>query len=472
MSRTSNTWPAFLVLGLGLALRAPRVFCRWDEWALHYAAYNLPTLEALQGGDLGAALTTWVGLHPPLYPLFQSLLSVVWPAPIVWLIASVLLSAVAVVYVLRGSTGNVTWLAALVLATDPIQIHYAAEVSNYPLMVALIGMAWWAARRQRAGWLAAAGALGIWTHMLAGVSIGLVALTSPRRWRVLAVMGLASLPLVPTAWNQMLDSGTHRQPDLLLLTSAQDAIDRFGFSFLLLLPFLIRGLIQRRDLLIAWSGTLLVWIGLVSAHIAAPHQFPYALALSVPAALAIGVGADKPWLVRLIVGIALIRGGVSFAEDAQRLVRIHLDQEVERGIDAAIAASRPGDAIVLVRGLSEHDDDKRHTSPVVWRFRPWTSMPPQITQAPAFAYGQPRRWQQRIIYTFDSPRPAIQHLPEARVFTVLYEAATMNPERVPRHSSQGNAWRSFSDDLVRFPVLKDSVGSERRGASGDESSGE
>ena len=55
-----------LVFGLALLLRAPRLWARWDEVALAYAAYAEPTVAALQRLDLPAALTTWMGLHPPL----------------------------------------------------------------------------------------------------------------------------------------------------------------------------------------------------------------------------------------------------------------------------------------------------------------------------------------------------------------------------------------------------------------------
>ena len=59
------------------------------------------------------------------------------------------------------------------VATDPVQIHYAAEVNNYPLMVAVISLAWWGVERNRWPVVAAAGALGVWAHLLAGVAIAL-----------------------------------------------------------------------------------------------------------------------------------------------------------------------------------------------------------------------------------------------------------------------------------------------------------
>ena len=54
------------ILLLAAILRLLRAGVRWEEWSLHYAAYNLPTLEALLTENYAQAVTSWAGLHPPL----------------------------------------------------------------------------------------------------------------------------------------------------------------------------------------------------------------------------------------------------------------------------------------------------------------------------------------------------------------------------------------------------------------------
>ena len=128
------------ILLFTVASRLVRVAGRWDEWALHYATYNEATRDALLSGNIVEALTSWVGLHPPGYPLLHSVVSLVWPAPIVWLLISAGASVVTVWAMLRSHPQTV--IPALVVATDPVQLHYAAEVNNYPLATMLLALAW------------------------------------------------------------------------------------------------------------------------------------------------------------------------------------------------------------------------------------------------------------------------------------------------------------------------------------------
>ena len=121
---------AVAILILAAALRIMRSACRWDEWALHYAAYYLPHYEAIQTGAYLDLLSTWVGLHPPLYPIVHSLASLVWPVPATWMLFSAACSLLSVVFMLAAHPKSL--LPALLLATDPVQLHYAAEVNNYP----------------------------------------------------------------------------------------------------------------------------------------------------------------------------------------------------------------------------------------------------------------------------------------------------------------------------------------------------
>ena len=56
----------------------------------------------------------------------------------------------------------------------------------------------------------------------------------------------------------------------------------------------------------------------------------------------------------------------------------------------------------------------------------------------------------RRLYTFAHPREAIGTIPGAHVFTVLYDGAEQNPDRIPDHSRQGQ-WQSAGPDLWRGP---------------------
>ena len=150
------------ILLFTVASRLVRVAGRWDEWALHYATYNEATRDALLSGNIVEALTSWVGLHPPGYPLLHSVVSLVWPAPIVWLLISAGASVVTVWAMLRSHPQTV--IPALVVATDPVQLHYAAEVNNYPLATMLLALAWMAHRRDHPVLLGVVAFLACWVH--------------------------------------------------------------------------------------------------------------------------------------------------------------------------------------------------------------------------------------------------------------------------------------------------------------------
>ena len=84
------------------ASRILRAGLRWEEWALHYSAYNLEAQEVLQSGGIVEAMQVWAGLHPPGYPVLHSLLSTMWPAPAAWLLFSTLCSVGAVYFLLKA----------------------------------------------------------------------------------------------------------------------------------------------------------------------------------------------------------------------------------------------------------------------------------------------------------------------------------------------------------------------------------
>ena len=438
-----------LILCMALALRVLRGLCRWDEWALHYSAYYAPIRLAFEDGDWSSMGRTWTGLHPPLYGILHALMSALFSAPGLWLAFSVGVSFLAVLALLR-SKGDGAWLAAVILATDPVQLHYAAEINNYPLMVCTIGLAWWARSHQRWLLLGLVGGIAAWTHILAGVTVGAMVMTSPRRWHSLAVMAAGAAPLVAGAADILTDMGHRSQPPLDLMASARDALSRFSPSFLLLLPLLIRGIAAQPAAAITWGAATVFWLSMVGFSLAAPHQFPYALALGVPAAVLVASGARGPRAQRFVLAVCLMRGLWCAAQDVDRVHTIWTHADASKAVGAVLAAAGPGDAVVLLRGLQEQDDDKRHISPVLWRFPPWEPMEdrthPQIVEAP-HRQGNPRGWRDLQLYTYDQPRPSIAQIKSARVFTIVYGAATHGTSP-PLHPSQGERRRFGTIEVI------------------------
>ena len=457
------------ILLLAAILRLLRAGVRWEEWSLHYAAYNLPTLEALLIGEFTQAASLWVGLHPPLYPLIHSFGALVWPAPASWLLFSVTCSLGAVAFMLAAHPRSL--LPALLLATDPVQLHYAAEVNNYPLSVLILSYSWWAMRRDKPVHLAVSIVLGFWTHLLAGGVTVLVALWHPRRWLILGAGIAGALPLFATAWSLGLDQGSRKQPSLIMEDSVRDAIDRFTVGWIVMLPLLLLGISRAKEAAATWAGALAAWMGMVAFGFAAPHQFPYACTLGVFAAALLGGAAERVRSIGMLIWmVALVRGLWGLGGDAARVQHIVTDLQQVRAIDTVLDLSLPGDAIVLVRGPGPQDDDKRRTSPSLWRISPFEPMQAIFTGVRPDLVGQPRLWRGRRLYTFSNPRRAISEVPGDHVFTILYDGAQHNPERIEDHPLQG-PWQTVGADLWRGPISNVS-GSEEVPASVDEETDE
>ena len=421
---------ALCIVGAALALRLPRSLTRWDEVAWQYATYNHPTLAALQDGRWSDALTGFAGPHPPLYPLLHSLLSWIWPAPILWLLLSVAASTGAVALTLRGGR-----LAALLLACGTLQLAYAAEVNNYPLTVLVVAAAWWARDRVAQGrpwWeLGAVGAVAVWTHGLAGWVAAVAALTlGPGiALRVGATMALAVAPLAPSVWELATEPGTYRQPPVKLAPITADISARFGGWWLLLLPFAALGARQRPALAFGLLATEGFVVGLQLLGVAAPHQFPYHLAAGVPLAWLVGAGIERmgrhrPAAVAVVSWVLLAQGGTSLWRDLQALWTIA--QDPPRAIDRALEEARPGEAIVLLTPPRTPDDDKRASSPVLWRLPPWKSLPqvqPYAFDPADHRHGQPRGADGVAIYLHEQVRPTLDKVLAAhpKTWIVVYD---------------------------------------------------
>jgi hypothetical protein len=442
---------------------------RWEEWALHFAAYNNATTAELLAGDTVGALSTWVGLHPPLYPFLHGLGTLVLPMPAIWLIFSSACSLGAVWFMLRAHPS--TLLPALLLATDPVQLHYAAEVNNYPLSVLVIAATWWALRSNRIVALTVFVVIGAWTHILAGLVCILIALTHPKRMRILMVAAFGVMPLVPNAWALAVSSASQRQPPLDVERSIQDAIDRFSVLWVMLIPMILLGAQEAKAAAFVWASTLAIWAGMVGVGIAAPHQFPYAMLLGVPAVVLLSATASRHLAFGVIIVIAAIgRGLVGLGSGLADTWHIVANQSVHRGIDAVLDLSLPGDAIVLVRGPGPPDDDRRHHSPVLWRLSPFDDWNPIFTKARPDLVGQPWLHRGRRIYTFSHPRPSLAIIPGRHVFTVLYDGAEQNPMSIPDHPLQGD-WKKAGPDLWRGPIDPSQTSGAAATSGGEESDG-
>ncbi len=445
-----------MVVTLGLALRALRVPQRWEEVSWLYAAYSGPIVSALDEGRVGDALTTFTGLHPPLWFVLHALSERYAPVPILWLGASALASALAVFALRRWP------VAAAAAATSAVQLPYAAEVNNYPLLACFVAILW--ALRERAASGASGGALPVvaalagWTHGLGGFIAGIVALSLVKRRPKLAALTLftlivAALPLIPGLWAIWADPGSRMQPPLKPALMLQDAWTRFGPWPLFWLPLGLIGARRAPALLVGWLVTLAFVLGLQAAHIAAPHQLPYALALTAPWALLVHYGATSTSARRLALGLALLQGLAQLPAEGRRVVS--LLNEAPRGVDHALAAARPDDRVLLLRPSPVNDDDKRRVSPTLWRFRPWSPMPRvRLHEAPLddFRYGQPRLVDRRVIFILDEPRGTLEELVAgAPTWIVVYDHGGDPRYGAALEARLGRRAVRVGDDLVLPP---------------------
>jgi len=429
---------------------------RWEEVSWLYAAYSGPIVSALDEGRIGEALTRFTGLHPPLWFVLHALSERLAPVPILWMGGSALASALAVFALRRWP------IAAAAAATSAVQLPYAAEVNNYPLLACFVAALW--ALRERAASGATAWALPLvaalagWTHGLGGFIAGIVALSLIQRQPKLAgltllALVLAALPLIPGLWTIWADPGTRSQPPLKPALMLHDAWTRFGPWPLLWLPLGLLGARRAPAVFIGWLVTLAFVLGLQAAHVAAPHQLPYALALTAPWALLVHHGATTTGARRLALGLALIQGLGQLPAELLRLSAL-LDT-TPRGVDHALAASRPEDHVLLLRPAPVNDDDKRRISPTLWRLPPWTPMPRvRLHDAPLddFRYGQPRRVNGRVFFVLDEPRGTLEGLlTDAPTWIVVYDHGgdprygAALADRLGRRSVQ------VGDDLVLPP---------------------
>jgi hypothetical protein len=349
----------------------------------------------------------------------------------------VLLSIVAV-YCVGRVVGP---LGALVLATSPIQLAYAAEINNYPLGVALVGACLLAAKESWR-WAAVMAIAAAWAHVLAAFAgLGLIVWRLVRdrgrlQSRKMALMAfLGMLPVGAGAVNLLSQEGTFGQGGESLAW-LQRAVHAIGPEGLLMSGLAL--LAWRHPAAWIWGAMAVVLAGALALGIASAEQIQYLPLLGPPAAVLIGAGVAglrAPRLHRLVVWLValacLVRGGRFMASEMGRIAAILEDQSTTRAVDLAVDGSGPGDTIWLVAPANQLDDDKTATAAVLWRLPPWSPMPlayPVDFEYRDYRYGQPRTWQDRTVHSstelYAAPFDAIAQSTlkaEGELWVVLYE---------------------------------------------------
>ena len=434
---------------LAVALRLPRGVIRWTEDAWAYLAYDAEMWQAFSQGDYWTGLTDFTGLHPPAWHLIHN--AVEWLAPIPMLLIGLSLAcSIAAVEFAR----RLGWMAGLLVATSPLQLAYAAELNNYPAYAMCSAWLWWAhqqtLRDPSSRLLILATAASAWVHLLLG-AIGLIlAATVSRRLLLKTTCWLALVlaPLLPGLVELLTSDSTSSQPPFKPMLIAAEYSERFGLMSLFLLIPAWRGRKASPALTRAFLGVLVLIFGLQLGRIAAPHQFPYWLALSVPFALLVQHGAKTP-VLRILVWFIAALHAISVARlNMSQVSAINTDLAQTRGIDVALAEAKPGDAIYLLRKRSLPDDDKRSYSAQLTRISPWKRLPrirPYEFPYVDHRHGQPRDHQGVAIYVNDNPREVIQQAIAAHPTLFL---VVSNPTRSQHFESELRQWVSASSEPV------------------------
>lgn len=451
---------AALAIGVtALALRALRGPARWDEITLAYAAYIEPVSRAWSEGAVGQAVATWVGLHPPLHATLLTLLDAIWPAPAAWILLSLLASAGAALVFLRAGEP----LAALVLATSPLQLAYAAEVNNYPLAVLALALCLVAARGPWSS-LACAVVFAGWAHVLAGLGgLGVAlwrarALARREALYLLGAVGLGLLPVGAGAARRLVWGSSWSQGGLEgggLAAWAWEAAARVGPEGALIGLLALPGL-RGPALAAALPLGLALGASLVLGA-AAPHQFPYLLLFGPSLALAAGAASQRRWIAALILALCLVRGARVGAEELSTLAQLQADLSRPRAVDAALQGARSGDRLWLVAPALLPDDDKSDTSPVLARLSPWLPWP--RVSLPGFEYtdsrgGQPRQLGGLAVHTSTALDLAAFDAASAQTFSQGGQVWVVLYDHAPAVGLEDDlllALRPYRYTLRRFP---------------------
>ena len=459
---------AFIVI-LAVVLQWPRLPFRWNPVAVAYAAYFHEFRHIISLEGVGAAFTTFVGLHPPAYSLFFLLLMEARAPASYWLVSSGLFSVAAVplVWATARLASSVRqqppiWLllsaasAALVLAISPHRNAYGLEVNNYPLLVAVTAGQLFAFAKMITAkesetsilkppevlWVLAT-SLAIWTHVLSVAlpcsQILLLSLLPEGRRRMTRVLTLSGgtallcLPLLPAALAGVGSDPINEAPGMVRALSAAfvDFPGRYGSetasSMLAALVFLgafntLRLPQEERLIPLSWlahglaCGVLILWM--VASGMAADHQFPYYLALLPAGALlvsqAIQPGQAAPLrsvvVATLLTSLSLHMG--SLGQDALRGQTAWNSANIDRGLVKVAVDSWTANSSLLLHGFPQTMDDDKDALDAAFSFIPMHeritfSQPEVATLVPGDPnWGQPLLFENgRWLYTFTDFQP-------------------------------------------------------------------
>ncbi|MEC7240446.1 MAG: hypothetical protein VXW32_04355 [Myxococcota bacterium] len=417
-------------------------------------AYDAEMWQAFAQGHYWSGLTDFTGLHPPAWYLVHNLIEWLAPVPMLLIGLSLLCSIATVEFARR-----LGWMTGLLVATSPLQLAYAAELNNYPAFALCSAWLWWAHQRALNGLssraLIVATVVGAWVHLLLA-GVGLILASTVSRKLLLKTAGwlaLFLLPLLPGIVELLTLGSAGNQPPFKPNLIFSQYVDRFGWLALVLLIPAWKGRKACRPLTVAFVALTLLILALQLARVAAPHQFPYWLALSLPFALLVQHGARTPQLRILVWFIAALQAiGVARLNMSQ-VSAINADLGQTRGIDVALQEAKPGDAIYLLRKRTLPDDDKRSYSPQLTRISPWRRLPrvrPYEFPYVDHRHGQPRDHRGTAIYVNDNPREVLQQAIEAHPNLFL---VVSNPTRSRRFEQELLQWVSGPPEAVGPDLL-------------------
>ncbi len=364
---------------------------RWNQISLAYAAYFHEARWAFREDGLTGLLTTWVGIHPPLYStLFVGLMALDPPA-LAWHLLSGFFSVLAVVLLARAATGprsgSTGLIAAWLFAVSPHRTAYGIEPNNYPLLVLLTVLQWRAWSRwstegtRRAGILwGLVTAAALWTHVLAVLLPVSQLLTSfvcrgDRTRTALAALlpAVLCLPLIAPAL-QLAGGPPINDPPGLAAALANLTLllpTRYGSgiaAWIVVILTVFGALSDRRELrpfvvhLVLGSLGILV---LMAIGVASATQLPYWLAVLPSVILLAAEGASR--LARLgtaaVTGVVLLNSA-SLGWDAVRGVHGFLDAPISHAVvRAGLRHWTPGTPLVTLHFAEFQDDDKDGIDP-------------------------------------------------------------------------------------------------------------
>jgi hypothetical protein len=190
-----------ILLAFAVGLQRAHLTEVWSTWMLDYARYARPHWLALRAD--GWPFLDLVGMHPPLWASLAAglgVLGVSLRGLIAVSMGAWLVSAVLGAVLLRRAAGPLAAAVFLALiAVSPLQVHYATELNNYPLLqlgtaalVVATAAAWDRPTPGRLAAVAGSVGIGLWAHFALAplvLALGVCAVATRRARLAGAVVG-------------------------------------------------------------------------------------------------------------------------------------------------------------------------------------------------------------------------------------------------------------------------------------------